>query len=83
MSFTTMLDVRADELQESDWPVSLAGYRPIERIHKHPRKRQVIIYVGGDKYTLHPMDIVGRVRRPVMASMQFLRTFDPSDSQVR
>lgn len=80
MTFETMTDVRADELREGDWPVSIAGYRPIERIKTHPRKRQVVVHVGGDRHTFHPADVIGRVRRP--SSMQ-LRTFDPNDSQVR
>lgn len=78
-----MLDVPATDLRADDWPVSLAGYRPIERIKDRPRKRMVDVYVGGDKHSLYYTDVIKRVRRPIMASMQFLRTFDPNDSQVR
>lgn len=83
MTFTTMHDVRADELREGDWPVSIAGYRPIERIRTFPRKRQIVLTIDGQRHTLHPTKIIKRVRRPVMASIQYLRTFDPNDTQVR
>lgn len=83
MTFETLTDVRADELREFDWPVSLAGYRPIERLKELPRKRMVHVWVGGTKYELYRDQLVGRVRRPVMASLQHIRTFDPNDSQVR
>jgi hypothetical protein len=83
VTFTTLRDVRADELQQYDWPVSLAGYRPIERIKELPRKRMVHVWVDGTKYALYRDHIIGRVRRPVMASLQHIRTFDPNDSQVR
>lgn len=79
MTFQTMHDVRADELREGDWPVSIAGYRPIERIRTFPRKRQVVLTIGGDKHTFHQSQTIGRVRRPC----QSVRSFNPNDTQVR
>jgi hypothetical protein len=83
MTFTNLQDVPAAELQVGDWPVSLAGYRPIERIKEMPRKRMVHVWIDGTKHELYRTDVVGKVRRPVMASFQYIRTFDPSDTQVR
>jgi hypothetical protein len=78
VSFTTLRDLPADELREGDWPVSLAGYRPIERIKHHPRKRTVVIVVGGIRHELYRTDTIGRVRRPVMAALKFVRTSVPA-----
>lgn len=91
MTFETLTDVRADELREFDWPVSLAGYRPIDRIKIMPRAKRVVLTIPGllgkgvydGTISLPAGHIIGRVRRPVMASIQHIRTFDPNDSQVR
>jgi hypothetical protein len=88
MSFQTLRDLPATDLQVGDWPVSLAGYRPIEAIKVMPRAKRVIVTIPGltgknvydGTITLPAGHIVGRVRRPVMAAMQFVRTFDPSEA---
>jgi hypothetical protein len=87
--FETLHNVRADELRAHDWPVSLAGYRPIAAIKIMPRAKRVIVNVPGltgkgvyDGTVTLPADrIIKRVRRP--ADVQTVRQFDPDNTQVR
>jgi hypothetical protein len=82
VSFQTLRDLPATDLQVGDWPVSLAGYRPVTRIKNYPRKHMVRVWTDAEPkgIELYHTDTIKRVRRPVMAAMQFVRTFDPSEA---
>lgn len=78
MTFDTIKDMPVTELREGDWPVSIAGFRPVQRIRTFPRKRQVAVWIDGTRYNFPAGHTVGRVRRPrdTEAPPQ-LQSFDP------
>lgn len=63
MTLQTLRHLPANELREGDWPISIAGFRPIQRIRKFPRKRQIAVWIDGQRYTLPADNTIGKVRR--------------------